>query len=98
MIEPFRIAIPQEVLDDLHDRLARTRWPSDFANDAWTYGANAAYVRELAEHWRDRYDWRAREAMMNGFPQFRTTIDDVPVHFIHQRGKGPSPIPLILNH
>ncbi len=97
-IEPFRIAIPQAVLDDLHERLARTRWTADFANDQWAYGANAAYIRELAEYWRDRYDWRAREAMMNAFPQYRTRIDDVPVHFIHVRGKGPNPVPLILNH
>jgi pimeloyl-ACP methyl ester carboxylesterase len=98
MIEPFRIDIPQSVLDDLKQRLARTRWTPDFANDQWTYGANAAYIRELAEHWRTRYDWRAREAMMNAFPQFRTRIDEVPVHFIHARGKGPRPIPLIMNH
>ncbi|MCW1428320.1 epoxide hydrolase family protein [Novosphingobium sp. JCM 18896] len=98
MIDPFRIDVPQAVLDDLHDRLARTRWTADFANDQWAYGANAAYVRELAEHWRERYDWRAREAMMNAFPQFRTTIDGVPVHFIHVKGKGPNPVPLLLNH
>lgn len=102
MIEPFRVDVPQAVLDDLHDRLARTRWTADFANDAWSYGANVGYVRELAEHWHDRYDWRAREAAMNAFPQFRTTIDGVPVHFVHVKGKGtpgaPNPIPLILNH
>jgi pimeloyl-ACP methyl ester carboxylesterase len=102
VIEPFRIDVPDGVLDDLNARLARTRWTPDFANDVWTYGANAAYIRELAEHWRTRYDWRAREAMMNAFPQFRTTIDDVPVHFIHMRGKGveggPAPMPLIMNH
>jgi pimeloyl-ACP methyl ester carboxylesterase len=102
MIEPFRIDVPQAVLDDLQKRLAHTRWTPDFANEQWTYGANAAYVRELAEHWRTRYDWRAREAMMNAFPQFRTTIDEVPIHFIHVRGKGveggPAPMPLIMNH
>jgi pimeloyl-ACP methyl ester carboxylesterase len=102
MIEPFRIAIPDAVLEDLKARLARTRWPADFANDDWRYGANAAYIRELAEHWLHRYDWRAREALMNGFAQFRTEIDGVPVHFIHVRGKGapggPAPTPLILNH
>lgn len=102
MIEPFRIDVPQGVLDDLTDRLARTRWTSDFANDRWTYGANAAYLRELTEHWRERYDWRAREAMMNALPQFRTVIDEVPVHFVHVHGKreagGAASMPLILNH
>lgn len=102
MIEEFRIDIAEAVLDDLKERLARTRWTADFANDGWTYGADAAYVRELAEYWRDGYDWRARETMMNAFPQFRTTIDGLPIHFIHVRGKGrsggPAPRPLILNH
>jgi pimeloyl-ACP methyl ester carboxylesterase len=98
VIEPFRIDVPQPVLDDLQERLARTRWAPDFANDQWTYGARVDYIRELAEYWRTRYDWRAREAMMNAFPQFRTRIDDIPIHFIHVRGKGPSPIPLIMNH
>lgn len=98
MIEPFSIAIAKSVLDDLQERLERTRWTDDFANEDWGYGANAAYIRELAEHWRERYDWRAREAMMNRFAQFRTEIDGMPIHFIHERGRGPAPIPIILNH
>jgi len=96
MIEPFRIDIADADLADLRERLARTRWTGDFANDDWGYGANAAYIRELAGYWLDGYDRREREAMMNGFAQFRTTIDEVPIHFIHER--GPDPVPLILNH
>jgi pimeloyl-ACP methyl ester carboxylesterase len=98
MIEPFRIEVPQAVLDDLSRRLAETRWPDDFANDDWRYGANAGYIRGLAEYWRDHYDWRARERMMNSFAHFRGEIDGIPIHFIHERGKGPDPMPIILNH
>jgi pimeloyl-ACP methyl ester carboxylesterase len=98
MIAPFVIDIPQAMLDDLTRRLAETRWTDDFANDDWGYGANAAYIRELAEYWRDQYDWRARERLMNAFAHFRTEIDGLTIHFIHERGKGPNPIPLILNH
>lgn len=98
MIEPFVIDIPPAVLDDLQERLARTRWTGDFANGEWAYGADVAYVRELAEYWRDRYDWRARERLMNSFAHFRTVVDGLPIHFIHERGKGPNPIPLILSH
>lgn len=97
-IHPFRIAIPQTVLGDLAERLARTRWTDDFANDDWAYGANAGYIRELVQHWQNRYDWRAREEAMNALPHFRTEIDGLPIHFVHVRGKGPAPAPILLNH
>jgi len=95
---PFIIEIPQESLDDLSDRLARTRWPSDYANADWSYGANLAYLKELVEYWRGNYDWRRQEAEMNRFAHYRTMIDGIPIHFIHEKGKGPRPIPLILSH
>jgi pimeloyl-ACP methyl ester carboxylesterase len=98
VIERFVIDIPQAMLDDLDRRLANTRWTDDFANDDWGYGADAAYVRELADYWRTSYDWRARERLMNGFAHFRSEIDGLTIHFIHERGKGPKPVPLILNH
>jgi len=98
VIEPFRVAIPQSELDDLRDRLARTRWTDDFANDDWAYGANAAYLRGLVGYWLDGYDWLAREAEMNRLPHFRTAIDGLPIHFVHVRGKGPDPKPLLLSH
>jgi pimeloyl-ACP methyl ester carboxylesterase len=97
-ITPFTVAVPQAVLDDLHERLARTRWTADFANDDWSYGVNAAYIRDLAAYWRDGYDWHARESEMNRLPQFRTEIGGLPIHFIHVRGKGPRPRPLLLSH
>lgn len=98
-IQPFRIDIPQADLDDVQDRLARTRWPKEIGdNGDWQAGTNLAYVRELVDYWLKQYDWRRQEAAMNLLPQFRTTIDNVPIHFIHVKGKGPSPIPLIINH
>lgn len=96
--EPFRIAIPDAELDDLSDRLARTRWSSDFANDDWRYGTNGAYLRQLVEYWQHGFDWRAQERAMNQLPQFRTVIEGVPIHFVHVRGRGPAPIPLLLGH
>jgi pimeloyl-ACP methyl ester carboxylesterase len=101
-IEPYQIAIPQVVIEDLGQRLARTRWTGDFANDDWAYGANAQYIRELTEYWRGGYDWRAREVEMNRLPHFRTEIDGLPIHFVHVRGvrrPGASqPMPLLLSH
>ena len=99
-IHPFQIAIPQAELDDLQARLGRTRWPQEIGdNGDWQAGTNLAFMRELVEYWRTDYDWRAQEAAMNALPQFRTMIDDVPVHFIHVQGKGvpggPKPMPLV---
>ena len=96
--EPFTIAIPDETLTDLRERLVKTRWAPDFANDGWEYGTNAAYLKELVAYWLEQYDWRAHEREMNAFSHFTTTIEEVPVHFIHEPGKGPNPMPLIMNH
>ena len=96
--KPFTIAIPDATLTDLQERLRRTRYPIDFANENWAYGTNRAYLEEVVAYWRDHYDWRKHEAEMNRFAHYRTTIDGIPIHFIHERGKGPKPIPLILSH
>lgn len=97
-MEPFTIDVPDATLADLHDRLARTRWPEDFGNDAWQYGTSLPYLKSLVAYWLDGFDWRAQEKAMNAFSQFRTTIEDVPIHFIYEKGKGPNPTPLILSH
>jgi pimeloyl-ACP methyl ester carboxylesterase len=96
--EPFRIAVPDAVLTELRDRLARTRWPMDFANQDWAYGTNRQYLEQLVKYWREQYDWRKHEQEINSFSHYKVTIDDVPIHFIYERGKGPKPIPLILSH
>ena len=97
-IESFKIDIPDSTLTDLRERLARTRWPEDFGNEQWQYGANTAYIKKLCAYWEKQYDWRAAEREMNAFSHFRTEIEGVPIHFIHERGKGPNPKPLILSH
>ena len=83
--EPFRIEIPDADLEDLRARLGTLRWADDFANDDWRYGVPRAYLRELVDHWRDRYDWRAHEAAMNAFAHYRVELDGIPIHFLHQR-------------
>src|SRR5438045_1041908 len=85
-VEPFRIAVPDAVLDDLRERLARTRFPDEIPDSGWTYGTNLAYLRELVAYWRERYDWRLAEARLNGLPQFRAHLgvrDAAPVVGIH---------------
>jgi hypothetical protein len=97
-IRPFRIEIPQADLDDLADRLGRTRWPSEVPGVGWDRGVPLDYLQELAEHWRTTYDWREHEAELNEHPQFTTTIDGQNVHFLHVRSPEPDAFPLILSH
>lgn len=97
-VQPFTIAIPQATLDDLQQRLARARWIDAAAGDGWTYGIDLAYLRELVDHWQQRYDWRQHEAALNRFAHFRADVGGVGIHFIHQRGTGPNPTPLLLLH
>ncbi|MDQ8706875.1 epoxide hydrolase [Streptomyces sp. LHD-70] len=110
-IAPFHIDVPQADLDDLADRLARTRWAEELptaevtdgvqrgpVQPGWEYGVPASFVRDLAARWRDAYDWRAQEARINSFPQFTTEIDGQSVHFVHVRSAEPDATPLVLTH
>ncbi|WP_343600698.1 epoxide hydrolase family protein [Mycobacterium sp.] len=97
-LTPFRIEVPDTVLDDLHARLARTRWPEAECVDDWSQGMPLAYTRELAGYWADGYDWRSREAALNRFDQFTTDIDGVDIHFIHQRSPHAGAFPLLFTH
>ncbi|HEX9176233.1 MAG TPA: epoxide hydrolase [Mycobacterium sp.] len=97
-ITPFRIDVSDEDLDDLRQRLARTRWPERECVDDWSQGIPLDYTRELASYWADGYDWRAREAALNRFDQFTTEIDGLDIHFIHQRSSHDDAFPLIITH
>jgi pimeloyl-ACP methyl ester carboxylesterase len=96
--EKFAIAVPDEVLADLRQRLARTRFPGEVANSGWTYGTNLAYLKELVEYWRTSYDWRRHERELNRYAHFKANVGGTRVHFIHEPGKGPAPKPLLLLH
>src|SRR5579859_1499335 len=97
-IQPFTIAIPQATLDDLRERLARTRWPDEIEGAGWDYGIPLGYMKELANYWQQTYDWRTHEAALNTFAHFKAEVDGIGIHFIHERGQGPNPTPIILTH
>jgi pimeloyl-ACP methyl ester carboxylesterase len=97
-IHPFRADIPQDALDDLYERLDRTRWPDELPDVGWAYGVPRDYLTELAAYWRHEYDWRAAEAELNRWPQFTTTIDGANIHFVHLRSPEPDATPLIMTH
>ena len=96
-INPFRIAVPEDAIADLKSRLAATHWPSVIADD-WTHGQPVSFIKELAEQWLHRYDWREHEARLNRLPQFRTDIDGQPIHFVHIESPEPKALPLVLSH
>jgi len=97
-VAPFRIQVPEEVLADLRERIARTRWPDEIEGSGWDYGTNLDYLKELLAYWRDEFDWRAQERHLNTFRHFRAPVDGLRLHFLHERGKGPDPMPLLVVH
>ncbi len=98
LIQPFQIDVPQPILEDLQERLSNTRWPDEVEGAGWDYGANLGYMKELVDYWQHKYDWRKQEAELNKFAQFKAAIDGEEFSFIYERGKGKSPMPIILFH
>lgn len=101
--QPYVVSVPDSALQDLKTRLANTRWPDEPDNAGWAFGANLGYMRDLIDYWRDEFDWRAAETRINAFPQFTVPIaaqngETVDIHFIHEKGSGDNPLPLLLMH
>lgn len=96
--EKFTIQIPDAQLADLAHRLETTRWPDEIENSGWEYGVSLDYLRSLTDYWRQSYNWRREEAALNQVPQYRIALNGFQIHFVHVRGKGPAPLPLILTH
>jgi microsomal epoxide hydrolase len=97
-IRPFRVEVSDAVLDDLRDRLARTRWPDQIPGSGWDYGTDLAYLQDLCGYWETKFDWRAQEDRFNRWPHFLTDIDGQPIHFIHAKSDDPDALPLIMSH
>ena len=96
-VRPFHPEAPEAALADLRDRIACTRWP-EADGEGWEEGPPAAYLRELAEHWRTRFDWRAVEDRINALPNFTADIDGLRIHFVHRRGRSSSAFPIVFTH
>ena len=97
-MQPFRIDVPEAVLADLRDRLARTRWPDHIGAYGWQQGTEPGYLRGLLDYWQRGYDWRAHEAVLNGFPQFTASAGGQGLHFIHARSSHAAARPLLIVH
>jgi pimeloyl-ACP methyl ester carboxylesterase len=97
-VQPFRIAATDEALEDLRRRLRATRWPEKEPVDDWSQGTPLGYVQDVCAYWAEKYDWRAREARINRFPQFRTQLDGLGIHFLHVRSRHADALPLVITH
>ena len=97
-IRPFEVDVPEPVLADLRERLRGTRYPDEIPGSDWGYGTNLAYLKELVGYWTDEFDWRAQERRINGFDHFKTVIDGLDIHFIHQRSPVEDATPLLISH
>jgi pimeloyl-ACP methyl ester carboxylesterase len=97
-VQSFQIEIPQIEIDELERRLATTRWPDEIAGAGWDYGTNLDYLKELGAYWQNEFDWVTQQNILNSFAHFRADLDGLGIHFIHERGKGSNPLPLILTH
>lgn len=95
---PFTVHVTQETLDDLRRRLSNTRWPDEIEGAGWDRGTNLRYLKTLVEYWRDVFDWRRQEERINRFAHFRADIDGLGIHFIHERGHGERPLPIVFTH
>ena len=96
--EPFTLHVPDTALVDLQERLARTRFPDQAPGEPWAYGTDLGYLQELLAYWRHGFDWRAQEARLNAWPQFKVPLCGIELHFLHVPGEGPAPCPLLLSH
>lgn len=97
-VTSYHVQVADETLRDLRERLEHTRWPDEIQGARWEYGANLAYMKSLAEYWRTGFDWRVQEQKINQFANYRAQLDDLAIHFIHERGRGPRPLPLLITH
>jgi pimeloyl-ACP methyl ester carboxylesterase len=95
---PFRLQVEDAALEDLRARLARTRWPDEPPLEPWSTGASLAYLKELVAYWRERFDWRAAEARLNAFAQYKVPLRGIDLHFLHVPGRRPDAMPLLLSH
>lgn len=97
-IKPFTISIEKEQIEDLKERLANTRWPESLETNDWSRGVPKSYLKKVAKHWQNAYDWKEHEAALNNYPQFIAEIDGQKIHFIHVKSNNKNATPLLVNH
>ena len=97
-IKPFKINIPDAIINDLQERLSKSRKPDQLKNTTWEYGTNKKDLESLLYHWKENYKWKERETFLNSFPQYKTKIDHLNIHFVHKKSKNPNSKTIIMLH
>jgi pimeloyl-ACP methyl ester carboxylesterase len=97
-VTEFKVNIPQPELDNLHNRIKNTRWPGEAEGSGWNFGTSEAYLKDLAQYWLNKYDWRKQEAQLNKYPQYIAEVNGMKIHFQYIKGKNANSRPLILTH
>jgi hypothetical protein len=92
-VQPFKVDVSDDVLEDLQRRLAATRWPDEIPGVGWDYGSNLAYIQDLVAYWRAGFDWRAQERLINTMSHYRASVAGMGIHYVHEKAWGPIPCP-----
>jgi len=98
MVKPFKVNISDQIIKDIYDKVKKYPWHEMPNDGGWEYGANLDYMKEISKYWVSKFDWRKHEGKINKFPNFIAKVDDIDIHFIHEKGSGPKPMPLLINH
>ena len=98
MIKPYKIDIPDKELEEIYAKVKNYQWHEMPEDGGWVYGTNIDYMKEISNYWTKEFDWRKHEAEINKFSNFKTIVNDIEIHFIHERGSGSNPTPLLLMH
>jgi len=98
MVKPFKVDISDQIIKDIYDKVKKYPWHEMPNDGGWKYGTNLDYMKEISKYWVSEFDWRKHEREINKFPNFITKVDDIDIHFIHEKGSGSKPMPLLISH
>ena len=98
MTHPFKLNAPDDVINKIYSRVKEYPWHEMPDDDGWSYGTNLDYMKEFCDYWINKFNWREQERKINKFNHFKSFVEDINIHFIHEKGSGPSPIPLLISH
>ena len=98
MIKPFKLRVPNKKINEIYNKVKKYPWHEMPNDGGWEYGTHLGYMKEISKYWVSKFDWRKHEREINKFPNFIAQVDNIDIHFIHEKGSGPKPMPLLISH